>query len=114
MSQILEAIESVGSITVHLTSAPGTEILYDAGTGHGSIAQRIHGLQHVKKGDSHILLVPQPSTTDPNDPLLWSLAKKWGTLLNGLGYAFLGGVTGPIMAACRSPTSILYVYYESK
>lgn len=79
--------------------APGTELLYDL-HGDSSIAgEYVHSLQHVKKGDSHILLVPQPSLTDPNDPLLWSRLKKSIVFSNGLAYSFLGAVTGPIMAA---------------
>jgi len=52
-------------------AAPGTEILIDEDqNGY------IHTLQHAKKGDGHILLVPQPSLTDPNDPLRWPQWKK--------------------------------------
>lgn len=72
-------------------SAPGTEFLYDSS---GKYAE----LQHVRHGDHHTL-VPQPSLTDPNDPLRWPSWKKWATFLNGLAYSFLGGVTGPLMAA---------------
>lgn len=54
------------------TPAPGTEILIDEDqNGY------IHTLQHAKKGDGHILLVPQPSLTDINDPLRWPEWKKW-------------------------------------
>lgn len=52
--------------------APGTETLIDEGNNG-----YIHTLQHAKKGDGHILLVPQPSLTDPNDPLRWPTWKKW-------------------------------------
>lgn len=76
---------------VHKAAAPGTEFLYDACNRHKE-------LQHVRHGDSHVLLVPQPSLRDPNDPLCWPLWKKWVAFSNALGYAFLGGVTGPIMA----------------
>lgn len=72
-------------------AAPGTEFLYDASGMHEE-------LQHVRTGDGHVLLVPQPSLTDPNDPLRWPSWKKWATFSNALAYAFLGGVTGPIMA----------------
>lgn len=78
---------------------PGTERLYDFRPGNVEEAAFLSSLQHVKKGDGHILLVPQPSITDPNDPLLWSTTKKTLTLVNGLAYSFLGAVTGPIMAA---------------
>lgn len=73
---------------------PGTEVLYDLGT-----SEAIHNLQHVKHGDSHILLVPQPSITDARDPLRWTTSKKWIVLFNAVWYSFNGGVTGPIMAA---------------
>ncbi|KAF4333209.1 major facilitator superfamily domain protein [Fusarium beomiforme] len=73
---------------------PGTELLYD-NTSH---------LQYVQdKQGNHIILVPQPSTVDPNDPLRWSKAKKWTVFLNGVFYAFMGSVTGPIMAAGMIP-----------
>lgn len=72
--------------------APGTEYLYDLTLKH-------HALQHAPDGDHHVLLVPQPSLTDPNDPLRWPTWKKWMTLTNALTYSFFGGVTGPIMAA---------------
>ncbi|KAF5569557.1 major facilitator superfamily domain-containing protein [Fusarium pseudoanthophilum] len=80
--------------TTASTRPPGTELLYD-NTSH---------LQYVKdKQGNHIILVPQPSTTDPNDPLRWSRAKKWIVFLNGVFYAFMGSVTGPIMAAGMIP-----------
>lgn len=93
------AAESGDAIAAVFQAAPGTEILYDADTEHGETSQYLHTLQHAKKGDAHILLVPQPSLTDPNDPLRWSEQKKWITLLNGVWYSFNGAVTGPIMAA---------------
>ena len=81
--------------------APGTELLFDNGKAGDGAA----GLQFVQDGDNHILLVPQPSLTDPNDPLRWSTLKKWCTFLNGIGYAFMGSVTGPTMAAGMIPLS---------
>jgi hypothetical protein len=78
-------------------SAPGTEILMDDDS-PGATERKLHLLQHAKTGDGHILLVPQPSLTDPNDPLKWSMAKKWVVLMNGVAYAFNGAVTGPMMA----------------
>ena len=93
-------MSSVDSISPHLAShAPGTERLYDLASGNDAEANFLHSLQHVRKGDSHVLLVPQPSTTDPNDPLRWSTVKKTSAFANGLAYSFLGAVTGPIMAA---------------
>ncbi|RHZ55177.1 uncharacterized protein CDV56_107993, partial [Aspergillus thermomutatus] len=74
-------------------AAPGTELLVDQGS-----HRNLDSYQHVIKGDSRILLVPQPSLTDPNDPLRWPLWKKWLTFANGLFYAFNGAVTGPMMA----------------
>ena len=78
------------------TNAPGTELLYDTGRAGSRVAR----LQFIRDSDgNHVLLVPQPSLTDPNDPLRWSTVKKWHTFLNGVTYAFMGSVTGPIMAA---------------
>ncbi|KAF4415064.1 MFS general substrate transporter [Fusarium acutatum] len=80
--------------TATSTRPPGTELLYDNAS----------HLQYVKDTQgNHIILVPQPSTTDPNDPLRWSRAKKWIVFLNGVFYAFMGSVTGPIMAAGMIP-----------
>jgi hypothetical protein len=78
-------------------SAPGTEILMDDDS-PGATERKLHLLQHAKTGDGHILLVPQPSLTDPNDPLKWPTAKKWVVLMNGVAYSFNGAVTGPMMA----------------
>ena len=79
-----------------LSNAPGTELLYDT----GKAGSRAAHLQFIRDSDgNHVLLVPQPSLTDPNDPLRWSAVKKWVTFLNGATYAFMGSVTGPIMAA---------------
>ncbi|CAK7221316.1 hypothetical protein SBRCBS47491_004486 [Sporothrix bragantina] len=74
---------------------PGTELLFDSAAQHDNAA----GLQFIQKDGANIFLVPQPSLTDPNDPLSWSPAKKWAAYLNGVFYAFMGSVTGPIMAA---------------
>ena len=76
-------------------AAPGTQIMMDE-DGSGATEKKLHLLQHAKSGDGHILLVPQPSITDPNDPLKWSTAKKWVVLMNGVAYAFNGAVTGPM------------------
>lgn len=89
------------TIEIATKPAPGTEILYDYAE-DGTTSRRLHHLQHIKSGDAHILLVPQPSLTDPNDPLGWSTTKKWATFLNALGFAFMGSVTGPIMTGCKS------------
>lgn len=82
-------------------AAPGTEVLYDTAEDRFGTS-RLHHLQHVKSGDGHLLLVPQPSLTDPNDPLRWSITKKWCTFSFALAYAFMGAVTGPIMTGCKS------------
>ena len=70
MTPTLTAAE-VASTKLSYKSAPGTELLVDEDqNGY------IHTLQHLSKGDGHILLVPQPSLTDPNDPLRWPAWKK--------------------------------------
>lgn len=98
MSDRIHPIEA-GNNTIEsmFVAAPGTEILMDE-DGSGVTEERLHRLQHAKTGDGHILLVPQPSLTDPNDPLRWSTSKKWVVLMNGVAYAFNGAVTGPMMA----------------
>jgi hypothetical protein len=70
-----------------LVAAPGTEVLMDEG-GPGATERRLHKLQHTKSGDGHIILVPQPSLIDPNDPLRWSAFKKWTVLANGVCLCF--------------------------
>jgi hypothetical protein len=64
--------------------------------------EHLDDYQHVVHGDGRIILVPQPSLKDPNDPLLWGRLKKWLTFGNGLFYAFNGAVTGPMMAGGTS------------
>ncbi|QDS67734.1 hypothetical protein FKW77_005937 [Venturia effusa] len=73
---------------------PGTEVLYDRGR-----SDQIHNLQQVKHGESHILLVPQPSLTDASDPLRWTAWKKRAVLFNAMWYSFNGAVSGPILSA---------------
>ena len=99
MASRTRTTENGDEIAAAFQAAPGTEILYDEEGEHGATSHWLHTLQHVPKGDSHILLVPQPSLTDPNDPLKWSTFKKWVVLLNAVFYSFMGAVTGPIMAA---------------
>lgn len=104
----LAPVESIDTISAVFKAAPGTEILYDQEDAHGGVSRRLHQLQHVRKGDGHILLVPQPSLNDPDDPLRWSGVRKWATFANGLTYAFLGAVTGPIMAAWMVQGSMFF------
>lgn len=93
------------SLEDEISAAPGTEILYDLSPGGLDSSGEFGEFQHLRKGDGHILLVPQPSINDPNDPLKWSALTKATTFANALAYSFLGGVTGPIMAACGSNRS---------
>ncbi|KAL2838109.1 major facilitator superfamily domain-containing protein [Aspergillus pseudoustus] len=79
-------------------AVPGTEILVDQGSENNKTTPDFSAYQHVTRGDARILLVPQPSLADPNDPLRWSKWKKWLVFANGLLYAFNGAVTGPMMA----------------
>ncbi|RDW92263.1 hypothetical protein BP5796_01657 [Coleophoma crateriformis] len=89
----IERTEPANTTGISYTAAPGTEILIDENqNGY------IHTLQHAKIGDGNILLVPQPSLTDPNDPLRWPKWKKWMVFINGLFYSFLGSIIGPIMS----------------
>lgn len=95
------SLESQPSQDINVSTVPGTEFLYDLSTEKSQGLGEFEAYQHLRKGDSHILLVPQPSLSDPNDPLRWSALAKTVTFANALAYAFLGGVTGPIMAACK-------------
>ncbi|OKL60813.1 hypothetical protein UA08_03913 [Talaromyces atroroseus] len=81
-----------GKIQDQRHEAPGTELLID----QDCLAR--HNYKHVDYGQKRILLVPQPSLENPDDPLVWPRWKKWLTFANGLAYAFLGSVTGPMMA----------------
>lgn len=89
-------------------AAPGTEILFD-GSDNGSISGRLHQMKHRESGDGRMLLVPQPSMNDPNDPLNWSSAKKSLTFFNGCWFAFMGAITGPIMAAGMYLSAIISI-----
>lgn len=89
-------------------AAPGTEILFD-GSDNGSISERLHQLKHRETGDGRMLLVPQPSINDPNDPLSWSTTKKSLTFFNGCWFAFMGAITGPIMAAGMYSSSTIWI-----
>lgn len=89
-------------------AAPGTEILFD-GSDNGSISERLHQLKHRETGDGRMLLVPQPSINDPNDPLSWSTTKKSLTFFNGCWFAFMGAITGPIMAAGMYSSSAIWI-----
>lgn len=73
--------------------APGTELLI-----YNEQDERHSQLQYTAKDKVKIILVPQPSLTDPNDPLRWSLRKKWIVFTHGLAYSFLGSLIGPAMS----------------
>ncbi|KAF4762342.1 hypothetical protein HAV15_005370 [Penicillium sp. str.  len=88
-------------------AAPGTEILFDD-SDNGSISERLHQMKHRETGDGRMLLVPQPSMDDPNDPLNWSTTKKSLTFFNGCWFAFMGAITGPIMAAGMMQLSVTF------
>lgn len=87
-----------------LHQAPGTKLLYHD-EHHAATTREGHSIQYIERNDGRIVLVPQPSLTDPNDPLRWPAWLKWSTFLNALFYSFMGGVTGPIMAAMMIPLS---------
>lgn len=99
MDSKMEVHHEEHALSIAPQFVPGTEILYDFGEGIGVDADHLNSLQHVRHGDGHILLVPQPSIDDPSDPLRWPPWKKAMALFNGLWYSFNGAITGPIMAA---------------
>lgn len=83
---VSKEVKTVTGIPYRL--APGTETLIDENNN-----AYIQTLQHAKKGDGHILLVPQPSLIDPNDPLRWPVWKKW--------------IVNFVLMSCVSQTDIL-------
>jgi hypothetical protein len=87
MAERTRTQESADIFDTTFVAAPRTEVLMDE-DGPGATERRLHKLQHTKSGDDHILLVPQPSLIDLNDPLRWSALKKWTVLANGVAYAF--------------------------
>ncbi|KAL3470313.1 major facilitator superfamily domain-containing protein [Aspergillus californicus] len=87
----------VGTIQTEHRTAPGTQILVDQG-GNPSSDRDYGCYQHIAQGETRILLVPQPSVTDINDPLRWPRWKKHLAFGNALLYAFNGAMTGPMMA----------------
>ncbi|KAL3464923.1 hypothetical protein BJX64DRAFT_286109 [Aspergillus heterothallicus] len=80
--------ESHSENNEYFYSPSGTRILFDDAPKHGVISDRLHELKHRTKGDSRILLVPQPSVNDPNDPLRWPAWKKNLTFFNACWYGF--------------------------
>ena len=76
---------------------PGTEYLVDLNQDN-ELGYRLHNLQNQQHEDATIILVPQPSLYDPNNPLRWSPFWKWATFLNAWFFAFNGSVLGPITA----------------
>ena len=94
-----KASEKTEENTSHLDHVPGTEILFDNLSHQPNLTCHQYQLKYRAKGRARLLLVPQPSSNDPNDPLRWSRRKKVVVFLNGCWFAFMGAVTGPIMAA---------------
>jgi hypothetical protein len=77
--------------------SPGTELLFDGDLDNVGQAHHLR-LKHIETKIGRLVLVPQPCD-DPNDPLQWSLSKKYVTLAIGIVYSTLGAITGPLMAA---------------
>ncbi|KKK11813.1 hypothetical protein ARAM_002658 [Aspergillus rambellii] len=100
--------ESGDGVGEYFNGAPGTEVLFDDAPQHGAASDRLHQLRHRTKRGSHMLLVPQPSVNDPNDPLRWPALKKNLVFFNGCWYAFMGAITGPIMAAGMEQLSVTF------
>jgi len=87
------------AIAEEIRHAPGTELLLEqTNTKEGHVE-----LNHIRINGVQIVLVPQPSN-DPNDPLNWSTVKKAIVFANGIAFAFFGSVTGPLVAAGKSPS----------
>lgn len=99
MKMSLEKSNKTELNTSHLDHVPGTEILFDDLSHQTTLPSPQHQLKSRAKGNAQLLLVPQPAPNNPNDPLRWSRRKKAVVFFNGCWFAFMGAVTGPIMAA---------------
>ncbi|GAA5890993.1 hypothetical protein JCM6882_008876 [Rhodosporidiobolus microsporus] len=81
----------------HLKHVPGTSIFSTDPNAVAAAAFDGVDLSTLKrKGD--IILVPQP-TADPNDPLNWSAAKKWGNFMVLTAGTVMCGALGPLLSA---------------
>ncbi|KAJ9489572.1 hypothetical protein VN97_g3724 [Penicillium thymicola] len=69
-------------------------------------------MKHRETGDGRMLLVPQPSMEDPNDPLNWSTTKKSLTFFNGCWFAFMGVITRTVLFR-SNPTLIAHLLIVS-
>ena len=88
---------------------PGTELLFDPRDRSSPEALAAKSkLQHRKHGDKSLILQPQPSIVDRNDPLSWSSRAKLMTYFNALFYAFDGSMLGPLMSAGFLGLATLY------
>ncbi|KAJ7607024.1 MFS general substrate transporter [Mycena polygramma] len=68
----------------------------------------IHLLQHATGKYKDIILVPQPSRIDPNDPLLWPTWKKHMFFLILIYGTVLAGAVGPLVAADQTHIAALF------
>ncbi|ETS81161.1 hypothetical protein PFICI_06163 [Pestalotiopsis fici W106-1] len=105
MAPEIMAVAHPDELSTATRTTPGTELLYHNDKDHAITTVEGYPIQYIERDDGCIILVPQPSPNDPNDPLRWPAWLKWSTFLNALSYSFMGGVTGPIMAAMMIPLS---------
>jgi hypothetical protein len=68
----------------------GTVKLLDGMRTQRSLIDMSDSHRHKRKGDSDIVLIPQP-TDDPNDPLNWPYSKKIAALLACGTLTFMSG-----------------------
>ncbi|KAJ6512696.1 MFS general substrate transporter [Mycena sanguinolenta] len=68
----------------------------------------ISTLQHATGKHKDIILVPQPSRLDPNDPLLWPTWKKHLFFLILVYGTVLAGAVGPLVAADQTHIAGLF------
>ncbi|KAF7336960.1 MFS general substrate transporter [Mycena venus] len=68
----------------------------------------INMLQHATGKHKDIILVPQPSRLDPNDPLLWPAWKKHLFFLILVYGTVLAGAVGPLVAADQTHIAALF------
>ncbi|KAJ7471421.1 MFS general substrate transporter [Mycena galericulata] len=97
-----------------LAHVPGTALFSDDPNATAYAAYDgidINLLQHATGKHKDIILVPQPSKTDLNDPLLWPAWKKHMFFLILIYGTVLAGAVGPLVAADQ--THIAAVFHAS-
>ncbi|KAJ6507772.1 MFS general substrate transporter [Mycena vitilis] len=100
-----------GVLDTEETHVPGTALFSEDPNATAYAAYEgidIHLLQHATGKYKDIILVPQPSRIDPNDPLLWPTWKKHMFFLILIYGTVLAGAVGPLVAADQTHIAALF------